>query len=86
VNPYRRAMSFGGDPTGVPCPNKRCDGQILYNGNYFCENYDWDAPDGWIHRNPQAYRNLMDYRARRNGIAVHKLTNFNPALYAKVVA
>lgn len=31
-----------GDRTGVPCP--RCDGEIIYNGNYFCEN--------WVSRSP----------------------------------
>jgi hypothetical protein len=73
----------GGDPTGVNCPNARCDGQVVYNGNYFCENLDWTAPEGWIYENPRAYRNLMNYRARRNGIAVHKLQNFNRDLYEK---
>lgn len=28
-----------GDATSVRCP--RCDGEVIYNGNYFCENWTW---------------------------------------------
>jgi hypothetical protein len=28
-----------GDPTGVRCP--RCGGEVIYNGNYFCEYWVW---------------------------------------------
>lgn len=28
-----------GDPTGVRCP--RCGGEVIYNGNYFCEYWAW---------------------------------------------
>jgi hypothetical protein len=26
-----------GDPIGEACPKKRCEGQIVYNGSYFCD-------------------------------------------------
>lgn len=33
-----------GDATGVRCPRRDCDGEVIYNGNYFCEH--------WTHRKP----------------------------------
>jgi hypothetical protein len=24
----------------IPCPTTACEGKIVYNGNYFCENFD----------------------------------------------
>lgn len=68
-----------GDPTGVCCP--QCTGPVVYNGNYFCSDCGWDAPERWIKRHPRAYRFLMDWRARRWGVEVQELQNFNRTLY-----
>lgn len=71
-----------GDSTNTACP-RRCGGEVVYNGNYFCNICDWDAPEGWINRNPRAYRNLMDSRARYRKTPVESLINFNVKLYAR---
>lgn len=28
-----------GHPTGVRCPRPGCGGEVVYNGNYFCEHW-----------------------------------------------
>lgn len=30
-----------GHPTGVRCPRAGCGGEVVYNGNYFCEHWVW---------------------------------------------
>lgn len=74
-------MSREGDHTGAHCP--QCAGPVVYNGNYFCADCHWNAPERWIERHEQAYRFLMDWRARRRGVEVQELTNFNRALYER---
>jgi hypothetical protein len=72
-----------GDPTETPCPRSNCYGQIVYNGNYFCDTCDWSAPDKWLYRNPSVYTRLMDGRSKRWSIPVTNLINFNQELYDK---
>jgi hypothetical protein len=72
-----------GDPTGVHCPRAKCDEEIVYNGNYFCPAGHWHAPENWLDRHPEAYANLMDYRARKRMIPVEELINFNADLYER---
>ena len=35
----RDLLASGDEPVGLPCPAKRCDGEIVYNGNYFCSRW-----------------------------------------------
>lgn len=30
-----------GDHTGVRCPRRGCGGEVIYNGNYFCEYWTY---------------------------------------------
>lgn len=30
----------------LPCPMKRCKGEVLYNGNYFCSNFGYTSQAG----------------------------------------
>lgn len=71
------------DPCGVPCPIKTCSGGVVYNGSYFCDTCEWSASESWLRRHPEAYANLMDWRARRQGVPVEELTNFDQAFYDK---
>lgn len=82
------ASSSLDDPTGVPCPKRGCPGEVVYNGNYFCEllphrECDWAAPENWLQMHPEAYAGLMEYRARRQMIDVSELPNFDRELYEK---
>jgi hypothetical protein len=38
-----------GEPTNEKCP--KCNGKIVYNGNYFCEN--WGDTCNWALPHPQ---------------------------------
>jgi hypothetical protein len=49
-----------GDPIGEPCPRVRCDGNIVYNGNYFC-----DACGHGVGFNQDRLLGLIRYRASR---------------------
>ena len=35
-----------GDHTGVRCPRSGCGGEVIYNGNYFCEYWTWRGLNG----------------------------------------
>lgn len=35
----RLASGEHADPTGVRCPRRGCGGEVVYNGNYFCEHW-----------------------------------------------
>jgi hypothetical protein len=53
-----------GKPTGRKCP-KKCGGNVVYNGNYFCENWtsepklpgecDWALPHPQTERRDQEF-------------------------------
>jgi len=36
-------MNIGDSPVGVPCP--KCGAEIVYNGNYFCSNWQYPLLD-----------------------------------------
>lgn len=38
-----KGITNQGDPTTEKCP--QCGGTIVYNGNYFCENWTWYSDD-----------------------------------------
>lgn len=38
------AVVCGCDRTGVRCPRADCGGEVLYNGNYFCERWAYLHP------------------------------------------
>lgn len=72
VGLVRRSI-FSGDPVTPRCPE--CEGQCVYNGNYFCIQCEWALPEyellpspsrEWLHKwFEEAYASLMDYRAQR---------------------
>lgn len=53
-------MDNHGTPTGHECP-KKCGGKVVYNGNYFCENWTYPKPKlpgecDWALPHPQTLR------------------------------
>lgn len=73
VRAHTRRSIFSGDPVTPRCPE--CQGQCVYNGNYFCIQCPWALPEyellpspnrEWLHKwFQEALDSLLAYREAR---------------------
>lgn len=62
VGEWWEGLTGGGKLLDEKCPMRECDGDILSNGNLFCENWgkEWGGTCDWALPHPQTlYRDQM---------------------------